>query len=179
MDKKELRIIIKERKAAAGAALLEETGRSAVGSLLELIERQNPKTLLLFHSLPDEVCTHELPDILCAQGRNVLLPSVKGEELELRLYKASSADGEKLRSGAYGIQEACGEIFTDYALIDLAVIPGIAFTADGKRLGRGKGYYDRLLPQLDCMKVGLCYPFQILEDIPTEGHDASVDFVIY
>lgn len=68
--------------------------------------------------------------------------------------------------------------FTNYASIDLAVIPGVAFDRSGNRLGRGKGYYDRLLPHIFAYKVGICFSFQLVEDIPTREFDARVDEIL-
>jgi len=75
--------------------------------------------------------------------------------------------------------EPSGELFTDFDRITLAIIPGMAFDHQGNRLGRGKGYYDRLLPQLShAYKLGLCFPFQLLtEEIPHEPHDCRMDEV--
>ncbi len=98
-----------------------------------------------------------------------------GEELELHRYQGE----QELTVGtSFGIQESIGPLFTDYAHIDLAIIPGMAFTLQGHRLGRGKGYYDRLLPHLQCPLIGLAFPFQILPSIPTEPHDICMDEVI-
>ncbi len=132
-------------------------------------------TILLYHSLPDEVCTHDFIRKWSAY-KQVLLPVVAGNDLELRRY-TGPAD---LKKGAYGIEEPVGEPFTDYNSIDLAVIPGVAFDVHGNRLGRGKGYYDRLLPHLPhAYKIGICFPFQLLEEIPTEVQDISMDEIIF
>ena len=83
------------------------------------------------------------------------------------------------RFGAYNIMEPVGEVFTDYAQIDLAVIPGVAFDRQLNRMGRGKGFYDRLLPQLgDAYKIGICFDFQLVESIECEEHDIRMDEVI-
>lgn len=101
---------------------------------------------------------------------------VVGDELELRIYKGPQ---ELEVRGLYGIAEPTGEIFTDYDAIELAVIPGVAFDSAGHRLGRGKGYYDRLLPQLpNALKAGLCFPFQLIEEVPAESFDICMDTVI-
>ena len=132
-------------------------------------------TILLYHSLPDEVCTHDLIRSLHAEGKTVLLPTVEGEDLTLHRY-----DGERslVKGEAFGIQESKGPLFTQFDSIDLAIIPGMAFTLRGDRLGRGKGYYDRLLPKLHCPLIGIAFPFQILSSIPTEQHDIQMTEVI-
>ena len=77
--------------------------------------------------------------------------------------------------------EAVGESFTDYNQIDVALIPGVAFDAEGHRLGRGKGFYDRFLRVVETVSlltIGVCFEFQKVEKVPVERHDVSVDIVI-
>lgn len=135
------------------------------------------KTVMLYYSLPDEVDTHTLVDSLLMSGKHILLPRVTGEgTMELRRYTGPS----DLTQGAYNIMEPTGEVFDDYAAIDLAVIPGVAFDSDGNRMGRGKGYYDRLLPKLaNTYKIGICLPFQLVEKIPTDEYDVRMDEVLF
>ena len=135
------------------------------------------KTVMLYYSLPDEVDTHTLVDSLLMSGKHILLPRVTGEgTMELRRYTGPS----DLAQGAYNIMEPTGEVFDDYAAIDLAVIPGVAFDSDGNRMGRGKGYYDRLLPKLaNTYKIGICLPFQLVEKIPADEHDVRMDEVLF
>ena len=95
--------------------------------------------------------------------------------MKLRTYSGPG----NLAIGAYGIEEPTGEFFTDYSAIDLIVVPGVAFDRKGNRLGRGKGYYDRLLPQIpSAYKAGICFSFQIVEEIPAEPFDICMDEVI-
>ncbi|MBT6325167.1 MAG: 5-formyltetrahydrofolate cyclo-ligase [Bdellovibrionales bacterium] len=67
---------------------------------------------------------------------------------------------------------------SEEAIPSILLIPGIAFSKDGNRLGRGKGFYDRYLSKFTGIKVGLCYEVQIKESLPTEGHDQRVDYII-
>ena len=98
------------------------------------------------------------------------------DTLQGQLEVTSPAD---LAIGAYGIEEPTGALFTDYATIDLVIVPGVAFDRDGNRLGRGKGYYDRLLPRIpSAYKVGICFPFQIVEEVPAEPFDIRMDEII-
>lgn len=130
-------------------------------------------TVLLYYSLRDEVDTHRFVR-KWSNKKRILLPVVSGNDLELRLFT-----GEKdLTIGAYNIEEPTGEPFTNYSEIDFAVIPGVAFDASGQRLGRGKGYYDRLLPRLTAFKAGLCFPFQMVDEVPAEPFDIRMDAVI-
>lgn len=176
MDKKELRRLIAERKKTTSpAARLDLSGPilRRLAAHPRFIEAQ---TVLLYHALPDEVDTQDFVRYWSLR-KNILLPSVKGDEIELHRYAA----GDSLEEGVFGIQESTGEIFTHYADIDLAVIPGVAFDAEGNRLGRGKGFYDRLLTRLqDChiYKIGICFDFQKVEKVPTDSNDVGMDEVL-
>lgn len=131
-------------------------------------------TILLYHSLKDEVDTHAFIRKWSREKR-ILLPVVTGDDLELRLYTGP----EDLTVGAYGIEEPTGALFTDYSAIDLIVVPGVAFDRDGNRLGRGKGYYDRLLPRIpSAYKIGICFPFQVVDEVPAEPFDIRMDEII-
>lgn len=123
--------------------------------------------------MKDEVQTHVFIEKWC-KHKQIILPVVVGNDLELRIY----SDRQDLSVGAYGIKEPTGEIFENYPHIDWAIIPGVAFDANGNRLGRGKGYYDRLLPQIAAPKVGICFSFQYLQEIPAEPFDIRMDKVI-
>ena len=68
----------------------------------------------------------------------------------------------------------------DARSVDVIVVPGLAFTVDGKRLGQGGGWYDRFLPGLrdDCPMIGVGFEIQIVDDVPTEQHDVQLDVVV-
>lgn len=132
------------------------------------------RTVLLYHSLKDEVDTHAFIR-KWGGSKLLLLPVVVGDDLELRRYTGP----DDLAVGAYGIEEPVGEAFTDYASIDLVVVPGVAFDRNGNRLGRGRGYYDRLLPRIPAArKLGLCFPYQLLDEVPSEPLDVRMDEVL-
>ena len=94
--------------------------------------------------------------------------------MELRRYTGR----QDLTVGAYQIEEPTGELFTEYEQIELTLVPGVSFDREGNRLGRGKGYYDRLLPKLSSYNVGICFGFQISEKIPCESFDRKMDAVL-
>ena len=171
-QKKLLRKLIAQEKKRQSASLL--TTHSI--ALLEQIEKHprfiSATTVLLYHSLPDEVQTHAFVE-KWHKHKKVLLPVVVGDILELRHYTGQSC----LQEGAFHIEEPSGENYTKYQEIELAIIPGISFDKKGNRLGRGKGYYDKLLPLLSSYNIGICYQFQAQESIPSEEFDKCMDEV--
>jgi 5-formyltetrahydrofolate cyclo-ligase len=171
--KKELRRLIARRKAS----LTDATLKALSINILETLENhpafRSSNTVLLYHSMKDEVYTHAFIEKWSKQ-KHILLPVVQGDELKIRSYH----DPDDLTVGAYGIKEPTGAVFLDYARIDLIIVPGVAFDTSGSRLGRGKGYYDKLLPELTARKIGICFPFQLLDEIPAEEFDVRMDEVI-
>ena len=173
MTKQELRKMIRQRKQQHSV----DESSAFINRLKDNSHFLHAHTLLLYSALPDEVPTQTLIDELVAQGKTVLLPRVVSDtDMELRRY-SGPAD---LQQGAFGIMEPTGELFTDYAAIDVAIIPGMAFDDDGHRLGRGKGYYDRFLAKLPptTYKIGLCFSWQRVDHVPTDDHDIPMDEVI-
>lgn len=142
--------------------------------VMALPEWQSARTVLLYAALPDEVQTLSLQEEALACGKRLLLPVVQGDQLNLRFYTHQTP----MCKGSFNIDEPQGEDFLHYETIDLAIIPAMAYDREGHRLGRGKGYYDRLLPHLQCPLVGIVYPFQVLEKIPAETWDIPVRRVI-
>lgn len=134
------------------------------------------KVIMAYHSLSDEVDTRILLERLLSMGKTVLLPQVTGAStMVLRHYEGPGS----LKEGAFGIMEPVGKLFSNYPSIDLAIVPGMAFDRCGHRLGRGKGYYDRLLPQLtNAYKMGICFDFQMRASVPYDEKDVVMDEVI-
>lgn len=151
----------------------------AVCRLLEQTEEfQNAETVLLYYALPDEVDTAPLIRKY-AGSKQILLPVVCGDNLVVRRYQNEQTLSAE---NPFGIPEPEGEdINLSKTNIDLVVVPGMAFTAEGCRLGRGKGFYDRLLsrPELRSVRrIGICFPFQLLPELPVEAHDIRMHRII-
>ena len=154
MTKQELRQLIRQRKQ------LHSVDESVVvtARLRRDPHYTHARTLLLYSALPDEVQTQPLLDELLSQGKTILLPRVVSDTN----------------------MELTGQLFTDYKQIDIAVIPGMAFDREGHRLGRGKGYYDRFLTLIpDVYKIGMCFPWQMADNVPCAPHDIKMDAVIF
>ena len=178
MDKKELRRYIREQKRHFTPQQLGEMSLSIMSSLLSHSQIQKADTILMYHSLPDEVDTHSALDQLLAMGKKVFLPKVVSDT-EMTIHEYTGADSLQ-PSEPYGILEpTTPELSIINCQLSIAIVPGMAFDKQGHRLGRGKGYYDRFLSQIpNIYKIGVCFPYQMLESIPSESTDVVMDEVI-
>lgn len=178
MDKKELRRYIREQKRHFTPQQLGEMSLRIMSSLLSHSQVQKADSVLMYHSLPDEVDTHSALDQLLAMGKKVLLPKVVSDT-EMTIHEYTGKDSLQ-PSEPYGILEpTTPELSIINCQLSIAVVPGMAFDRQGHRLGRGKGYYDRFLSQIpNIYKIGVCFPFQMLESIPSESTDVVMDEVI-
>jgi 5-formyltetrahydrofolate cyclo-ligase len=177
MQKATLRRLIRMRKHRLTQSERAKQSQAIMRLLEDHPVFQKARVILLYASLPDEVQTLSFIQRWSAE-KQILLPVVVGDTLELYPY----TDQAHLKQSDYGIFEPLStSIYTEYAAIDLAIIPGIAFTSEGCRLGRGKGYYDRLLSHpsfQNVHKMGICFPFQLLSELPTVPHDMRMDEVL-
>lgn len=172
-DKKELRREIRLRKKEHTPEQLEAMSQAVMAQLEQIDDFRNARTVLMYHSLPDEVGTHGFVEKWKSE-KKILLPVVVGDILKLRVYDGNAS----LSTGAFDIEEPEGEEFDAFGEIDFAVVPGMSFDRDGHRLGRGKGFYDKLLPAVKCRKIGICFDFQLMEHVPVEPHDVVMDMVL-
>lgn len=172
IDKKEIRKKIKNMRLM----LTEAEKTSAASAVFERLEKSAPflmaNHILLYHSLPDELSTHAFLE-KWGTTKRFYLPRVNGVDLEILPYEQS-----RLELGSFHIEEPTGDDLVDPSILELIVTPGVAFDRKGTRLGRGKGYYDRLLATTKATKIGVAYHFQMIDELPAEPHDVPVDMVI-
>ena len=187
MRKDELRQQMRQLKRQYTQQQLEVLSLPIVARLKARLK--DAQTIVAYYSLPDEVNTHQLIDDLVAEGKTVLLPKVVDEE---RMVLCRYTGRHDLQEGAFHIMEPVGEPFTDYPSIDVVLVPGMAFDAQGHRLGRGKGYYDRFLSHLSTVNhishlspltshlstIGVSFAFQKLPAVPVEANDIPVTELI-
>ena len=173
MKKAEIRQRIKALKKAVGKESAKIAATKAFAQVEECAEFQRAQHVMVYHSLPDELSTHAFIEKWHGL-KKLYLPRVNGDFLEILPY-----DATQLQSGSFNIEEPTGDEIADGNDMDLIIVPGIAFDRKGNRVGRGKGYYDRLLSETTAIKIGVGYDFQLLEDnIETEEHDVKVDLII-
>ena len=176
MDKQELRKFVRQLKTEHQSTFAK-CSQSICDFILRSPQFRQAHTVLLYHALADEPDLGLLLDEALYLDKQVLLPVVVGDDLVMSNFKSHN----DLKEGAFHILEPQGKTFPTgcYDEIDLALVPGVAFDNVGHRLGRGRGYYDRLLPRLSrAYKMGICFPFQLFPAIPSEPHDVLMDEVV-
>lgn len=174
ITKQELRAQIRALKKQYTPGQLLELSRPVVRRLEQHPDFVNAKVVMAYYSLPDEVDTHEL--LRRHPEKTFLLPVVQGDDLLIKVFDPAQG----MRMGALHVEEPdTDRLFTDLDSIDTVVVPGMAFDADGTRMGRGRGFYDRFLPRLSrARRLGLCFPFQFVEAVPREPFDIPMHEVI-
>lgn len=175
MDKNELRRRMRRLNRDLPPAERQAASERIAAAVERLPAFGRARTVALFSSLDDEPDTGGMLRRWSASKR-LAVPRVEGETMRLFVY-----DPATMRPGAFGIWEpGPGAVPCDPAAIDLMLVPGVAFSLDGRRLGRGRGYYDRYLAQagVRALKVGVCFAHQLTEEVPAEPHDVRMDGVI-
>lgn len=167
-----LRIEMRLRKNQHTSEELAEKSRQAIARLIANPTFQAAKTVMLYHSLPDEVNTHLLIEQVRLE-KTIILPTVVGNDI----IPVALTPETPFSCGSFNIQEPQSNAYT--GAIDLIVVPGVAFDAQGNRLGRGRGYYDRFLKNYPNVEtIGLCFNFQLVERVPVEEFDRVLSEVI-
>lgn len=173
MNKEDIRNRVKAHKSLLTAMEKAHAAAKVFGALEQSAAFALAENVLLYHSLPDELSTREFLD-RWAGRKHFFLPRVNGVDLEILPY-----DRSRMAMGAFHIEEPQGDETADINEIELVVVPAVAYDRRGNRVGRGKGYYDRLLSKTKAAKVGVGYDFQLVnEEIQVEPHDVPVDMVI-
>ena len=131
-------------------------------------------SVLLYWSMPDEVYTHDFIR-RWRQEKTIILPVVDGDELRLATFEGEQS---LRRNAAMNLYEPQGSDYPSPQSIELTIVPGIAFDCNHHRLGRGRGYYDRLLTRLHTYNIGVCFDFQLFDAIPFGEHDMPIDEVV-
>lgn len=137
---------------------------------------RNAKTVHTYVALPGEVETRPLIRSALRTGKRILVPRVAATQLE----HVEIVGLDDLRPGTMGIPEPGPDRkpVSNLGMIDLVVVPGLIFDRQGRRLGFGKGFYDRFLSQLDVPTVGLAFEEQLSDVVPAGPDDRRVDLVV-
>jgi len=174
MTKKELRQLVKQLKGALTQD--EKRGQAAIvfERLLSMPVMAQSQHIMLYWSLPDELPTHDVVGQLLALGKHIYLPRMTQDcSLQVVPYAGEDLDD----TNRFHVGEPDGEPVSPDCL-DVIIVPAVALDRHCNRLGRGKGYYDRLLATVTCTTIGVALDCQLVDNVPVEAHDRPLDCVI-
>lgn len=176
LSRRHLREAISNISSTRSAALSEKL----CSRILQLNEWQIAHSVLLFYPIFPELNVLPLWQAAHSAQKTTYLPRFNPTSQQYVAAKAPPPDQpDQLTSGPYQILEpAASEPTAAGNRLDFIVIPGVGFCPDGRRLGRGGGFYDRLLAQLKGFRCGVAYDEQIVQDLPTEPHDVRCDCIL-
>lgn len=167
--KSQLREKFKIKRRFFGPVLREEADRLIADYFIRAYGSY--QSFFIYNSFGTEADTKKLIAKLLSLGKKVYLPRTEGKNISAVPY------GE-LKKGRYGIEEPIGEAYCGVA--EVTVVPLLAVNPRGYRLGYGGGYYDRYLSRKgkNMLKIGICYDFQLVGEVPSEEHDVLLDALV-
>ena len=169
---------LRQKMRAARKACTDRATRDdcLLQRLMALSVYQKASCVLSYVSFGTEADTLRILERVLADGKALYVPKCVPNTNRMVFYLISAL--RDLSPGAYGILEPKEtEAYQDEANA-LCLVPGLAFSADGARLGYGKGYYDTFFAQHPVLKLGLCYDFQLVPQVPTQPHDVRMDGIL-
>ena len=177
MNKQEIRKILLGERSNLTKSWVISQSKKIHRRLVSTKEFQKAKTIMFYITKNNEVETKSMVELALRRRKTVCAPCV--DRINHKLHPAIIKDQKKdLMVGTYNILEPRKKTKRPKK-IDLVILPGIAFDVNGHRLGWGKAYYDRFLKNLGYIhKIGLAFDFQILNKLPVDIHDISMDKVI-
>ncbi len=174
MTKKEIRTKIIKQRNTLSNDFVEKNSKD----IFELMKSTNIldfETVLIYCAFKNEVETKSIIDYLVSHGREVYVPKCN---IDLKEFVPVRITENNFRLNAYGIFEPTDEIYAKKQ-IQCAIVPGVAFDMRGNRIGFGAGYYDKFFNKNpDVYKIGICYEFQLVDNIPSEDYDIPMDVII-
>lgn len=176
MDKKLLRQQIRMKKRAMTEEQIVQAGQILAEKFYATEQYRQAKTIYGYLPYNQEVRTVPMLERALADGKRVAVPKVYGDEMKF-IYMT---DLSLVENSDMGIPEPVADGPEGDDPHALVLMPGLAFTKTGDRMGYGGGYYDKFLArEPEHPTVALCYSFQMVENLPTQDHDIPVDVVLW
>ena len=173
IEKSALRKHLLERRDATSSELRDIVSEKIHENLKKISSYTNSQNIACYFPIGSEVDTHDVMLNILKQGKNLLLPRIVDNNIQL--YIVSNL--EKLERGSFEIMEpkdSCEKA----KKIDCVLVPTVGVSKLGVRLGYGHGYYDRFLSSTDAVKISLTYSKQIVKSIPSDSHDIKIDWIV-
>ncbi|PIR20196.1 MAG: 5-formyltetrahydrofolate cyclo-ligase [Deltaproteobacteria bacterium CG11_big_fil_rev_8_21_14_0_20_47_16] len=174
-DKVSLRKRYADRRRGVLPEQRQLASQAVADCLTQLPEYQTGHNIALFSATPDEIDLSPFWECCRSDGKQCFFPHVTGQDMAF--YQVLQP--AELTRGAFGILEPSVKApRLNPGRCDLIIVPGVAFDRQGGRLGLGKGFYDRYLPQVSGCRVGVCVDECLIDQVPCEPHDVRMHMVV-
>lgn len=187
ITKSTLRTKMKSIIASIPSELKQLQSETVTSLLKTLPEYQKSSRISVYLNMDDEIRTHPIVEHIFQSGKMCFIPRYSKTDMVM-VHLKSMEDLKSLPKTNWNILQPLETDQREDALetggLDLVIVPGLAFSKTGDRMGRGKGYYDRFLSicrakNKNLFTVALAFKEQIVENIPTEPHDTKIDLVLF
>ncbi|MGH7960358.1 MAG: 5-formyltetrahydrofolate cyclo-ligase [Candidatus Binatia bacterium] len=178
-EKQQLRTFLRNRRRSLSSAEVTEKSRLIWQRLRTFAPFQQAYTLILYSADENEVQTEAIWQEASVQGKALYYPRITADRTNLEFVRRHP--GKRLIPGAFGILIPPGEdLLRGLRETDIVLTPGVGFDAQGRRLGRGKGYYDRAFRTVlaGALRVALAYEWQVMAQVPASPDDETVHHIV-
>ena len=181
LEKKELRRKAIEFRDSLIFAEIKEKSEKIFQNFYLLPLYKEAKNIMTYVSIRKEINTHDFIKKALDDNKNIFIPKTNPSSKKIILSQLIDFDKD-LERGHWGLLEPKKEALqpTSYEILDLIIVPGIAFSEKGYRIGYGGGYYDRFLSSLpkEVITLSLAFDSQIFESLPIESFDIPIDYIL-
>ena len=173
LNKRELRYRLRNLRRSLSTQEYQQLSKAIVENIRGLEAFKSARVILAFCPFDGEPDISSLLEEILREGKVLLIPKVEHNSMKL----CKTRFLENLAPGSFCLLEPtqCEEVEPE--LVELALVPGVAFDLKGCRLGMGKGFYDKILGRIGGFKVGVAFSFQVFEEIPCDPWDQRVDAI--
>jgi len=175
-EKSKLRQVFLKKRQSLTSFEIQKRSQAICKKIKSLAQIENNNVIACYLAVNNEPELSDTTSEFLKIQKTIVIPAFFKTSKNYKFVKLSSLN--KLKIGPYQIPQPSKLLPVDSAKIDLVLLPGLAFSEDGLRLGYGKGVYDRLLADTNALKIGVAYDFQVIDHFESESHDIKVDFVI-
>lgn len=177
IKKDEIRKQILEKRSNLSLEEVDKKSELIIENLTPYLK--NAQNIMIFTDMKNEVRITKLIELY--PEKNFFISKIvnsKNREMKINKYNENELVLHK-----FGYYESSSDDFYDEKILDIVIVPALAFDSSKNRIGFGGGYYDTFLNKVrgknkNTLFIGVCYDFQMIEEVPIEGHDITLDLVV-
>ena len=178
MDKTQIRLKMRPQRAALDTGWVLLTSRRIADRMVALPEFQRAEVVCCYLALTGETQTQLIMEAAWKAGKRVAVPALRDDGEYMPVWITPD---EPLSAARFSVRQPTTPHWAKPDRFDLIVVPGVAFSAEGGRMGHGRGFYDRMLARLGARvgcKAGICFNSQMVPGLPMAEHDVRMDVVV-